>query len=294
MKNAINYYYNLNPIDIHQKNRMYKFNINNEYYYLYEVKEDLKYIQNIYNLNLYLNRRGIYTIQIELNNQNNITTHINQTNYVLLKSIINLERIITIDDIILFNNATKGIEYNFNRRDNWYNLWINKVDYFEYQINELETKYPLIKESFNYFSGITETAISLLFNMEIKPTLCICHNRIKKDTTLFDLYNPFNFIIDSNIRDIAEYIKSEESYQLVEKIVKNNNLSTNELRLLFIRMLYPSYYFDKYEEIIEQNKDENEIKEIINKVNQYESLIKKTYILLKDTCLLPDIDWLIK
>lgn len=292
MKNALKYYYNLEPLDIHQINRMYKFNINSDYYYLFEINEELKYIENIYNLNLNLNGRGIYTIQIVLNNQNSIITYINQSNYVLLKSIGSLDKTITIDDIMTFNNITSGIDYNFNRRDNWYKLWINKMDYFEYQINELENKYPLIKECFNYFSGLTETAISLLYNMDPKPVICISHNRIKENTTMFDLYNPFNFIIDSNMRDIAEYIKSIKNISIIEKII--NQLTVDELRLLFVRILYPSYYFDKYEEIIENNLEEEEIKKILNHIEEYELLIKKTYILLKDICLLPDIDWLIK
>jgi len=289
MKNALKYYYNLNPVDIHQINKMYKFSINNEYYYLFEVKENTN-INNIYNLNVELNKRSIYRVQIVLNNQNNIITFISQVNYVLIKSPINLDKTITLDDILFFNNITKGINYNFNRRDNWYNLWINKIDYFEYQINELENKYPLIKERFNYFAGLTETAISLIINLEPKPILCISHNRIKKNTTLFDLYNPFNFIIDSNMRDIAEYFKDNSSN--IENYIKNSKLTQDELRLLFIRILYPSYYFDIYEEIIENNINEEEIKKI--NINEYEKLIKKTYILLKDICLLPDIDWLIK
>lgn len=289
MKNALKYYYNLNPVDIHQINKMYKFSINNEYYYLFEVKENTN-INNIYNLNVELNKRSIYRVQIVLNNQNNIITFISQVNYVLIKSPINLDKTITLDDILFFNNITKGINYNFNRRDNWYNLWINKIDYFEYQINELENKYPLIKERFNYFAGLTETAISLIINLEPKPILCISHNRIKKNTTLFDLYNPFNFIIDSNMRDIAEYFKDNSSD--IENYIKNSKLTQDELRLLFIRILYPSYYFDIYEEIIENNINEDEIKKI--NINEYENLIKKTYILLKDICLLPDIDWLIK
>ena len=268
---------------------MYKFSINNEYYYLFEVKENTN-INNIYNLNVELNKRSIYRVQIVLNNQNNIITFISQVNYVLIKSPINLDKTITLDDILFFNNITKGINYNFNRRDNWYSLWINKIDYFEYQINELENKYPLIKERFNYFAGLTETAISLIINLEPKPILCISHNRIKKNTTLFDLYNPFNFIIDSNMRDIAEYFKDNSSD--IENYIKNSKLTQDELRLLFIRILYPSYYFDIYEEIIENNINEDEIKKI--NINEYENLIKKTYILLKDICLLPDIDWLIK
>ena len=298
MKNALKYYYNLDISNIHQINGTYKFNIKNEYYTLIEIDKDLKHIENIYNLSIYLNQKGIYTNQIVLNNQKNIITFINQTNYILIKSFDNLDRIININDIINFNNATIGID-NYIRRDNWYNLWINKLDYFEYQIKELENKYPLLKKSFNYFAGLTETGIELLINMNIKQDKqCVCHDRIKKNTTLFDLYNPFNFIIDSNVRDIVEYFKElfiyNDPYPLIEEYIKYNNLTHNELKLFFIRMLYPSFYFDLYENIIENKVSELEINKIINKVDEYEILIKKTYILIKNICPLPEIDWLIK
>ena len=48
-------------------------------------------------------------------------------------------------------------------------------------------------------------------NIELKPVLSdyltISHKRITNQTTLFDLYNPLELIIDLNVRDVAEYIK---------------------------------------------------------------------------------------
>lgn len=295
MKNVLLYYYNLESDNIHQINKVYKFNIKNDHYTLFEINET-QHIKEIYELSIYLQQRGIYTNQIVLNNQNNIITNVNQINYVLLKSHGDLNKIVNFNDIIQFNNITTGIDYNFKIRNDWYNLWINKIDYLEYQVNELENKYPLIKESFNYFSGLVETGISLLINMNIKYSKCICHNRIKKDTTLFDLYNPFNFIIDNKVRDVSEYIKDIFMYQDPYPIIENyvTNLSESELQLFFIRMLYPSFYFDAYEEIIKNKLSEEKIKKIINKANDYQLLLKKTYTLIKNICSLPEIDWLIK
>lgn len=291
MKNALLYYYNLEPNNIHQINKIYKFNINNDYYVLSEI--NVKDINDIYNLSIYLNKKGIYTNQIIINNQNSLITIINQINYVLIKSTGNLDKVVELNDIVQFNSITKGID---KKIDSWYQLWINKLDYFEYQINELENKYPLIKESFNYFSGLVETGIELLINLPIKNNLCVCHKRIKKNTTLFDLYNPINFIVDNNIRDASEYFKAlfmdEDPYPLIQIYVKK--LSEDELKLFFIRMLYPSFYFDTYEEIIEDKLPEIEIKKIINKIPDYELLLKKTYTLIRNICFLPEIDWLIK
>ena len=42
MKNAINYYYNLYPINIYQNDRLYKFSLENTDYYLVPYNNDLK------------------------------------------------------------------------------------------------------------------------------------------------------------------------------------------------------------------------------------------------------------
>lgn len=295
MKNVLMYYYNLNPKNIHLINKMYKFNINNDYYTLIEITEDINKIDEIYYLSNFLRKNGMYTHEIVLNLQNSIITFINNNNYILLKTYGKMDKIVDLNDIIMFsNNNFDNSEYL--KKNNWYQMWINKIDYFKYQLMELKEKYPLIKESFNYFSGLTENAIQLLVNMNINKKMCICHNRIRKNYTLFDLYNPFNFIIDSNMRDISEYFKElfiyEDPYLLIEQFIKNSNLSEDELKNFFIRMMYPSFYFDLCEEIIKNNVSEDRLNNIINKVTDYEILLKKTYILIKNICHLPEIEWL--
>ena len=57
-------------------------------------------------------------------------------------------------------------------------------------------------------------------------------------------------------------------------------------------MLYPSFYFDLYEQIIENKLEESKIKEAIKITPIYEKLIKKLYQYLKNIIQLPEIDWL--
>ena len=163
MKNALNYYYNLNPNDIYKKENMYKFTYDNNYYTLIDVKDNIKNLNDIYNMSIELNRKGIYTHQIILNNQNKIETYINDNVYVLLKTINKMDETIKIEDIINFSQITSNLDLNIKiKRDNWYQLWINKMDYFEYQISQFGKKYSLLRESFSYFEVIVETGISLL------------------------------------------------------------------------------------------------------------------------------------
>lgn len=300
MKNALSYYYNLNPNDIYKKENMYKFTYDNNYYTLIDVKDNIKNLNDIYNMSIELNRKGIYTHQIILNNQNKIETYINDNVYVLLKTINKMDETIKIEDIINFSQITSNLDLNIKiKRDNWYQLWINKMDYFEYQISQFGKKYSLLRESFSYFEGIVETGISLLSLEKINSnSLCISHNRIRKKDTLFDLYNPFNFIIDVKVRDIAEYIKEvlkkENPIPLIEQYLNNMKLTDTEYKLFFIRLLYPSFYFDTYEEIIEGNIEEEQIIKAIDKIEEYEKMIKTTYDYIRNLSSLNEIEWIKK
>ncbi|MDD6264141.1 MAG: hypothetical protein PUA97_03380, partial [bacterium] len=60
----------------------------------------------------------------------------------------------------------------------------------------------------------------------------------------------------------------------------------------FARMLYPTYYFDVYEDIIKGIKKEEEIKKITNKISDYEHILKKIYNHYKNFIMITPIEWL--
>ena len=62
------------------------------------------------------------------------------------------------------------------------------------------------------------------------------------------------------------------------------------------RLLYPSYFFDLYDEIINDNLQEDIINRIIIKNKDYEIFLKEIYfyIVNKYNKYIPEIDWLIK
>ncbi len=301
MKNALNYYYGIKADDIHQVNNTYKFNIYGQDYALVIYDRDIKDIDELYKISTYFFSRGIYCHQIIPNNDNNLITYINQIPYILLQIYIKENKIITEDDIKLFTNYASLTNYSeLLRRDNWKQLWINKIDYFEYQVSQFGKKYPLIRESFSYYCGFVETGISLINTTNLEYSrLVVGHKRLKATDTLFDLYNPLNFIIDLPIRDISEYYKDLiiEDNSIIDKIknyILTYNLSTNEILMFFIRMLYPSFYFDLYEDIIENDKDDSSLLDIINSNKKYEKVIKELYIFLNNYIVMPDIEWIKK
>ena len=290
MKNALNYYYNLNIDNIHQKNKNYYFKVNNLQYMLLEcVSEE---INDIYSLNVYLTKNYPF-YKIILNKDNKVITIINETNYILLEINNNIKEL-NLNEIIKINNISI-VNFNKLRRDNWYTLWTNKIDYFEYQINQIGKKYPIIRESFNYYIGLAETAISLIKSINNESMyLSLSHKRINN---AFDLYNPLNLIIDVRIRDICEYFKfcffeNKNIFKELEVFLNYNKMSYNESIYFLARMLFPTYYFDLYEKIIANEVKEEEIKKIISKVDKYEKLLKYIYLNFKNNNLY--IEWLEK
>ncbi|MDD4607915.1 MAG: hypothetical protein PHD10_02095 [Bacilli bacterium] len=299
MKNAINYYYNLITYDIHQIGKTYNFSVNNEPYVLLIYERPANEINSIYEISTNFFYQNIYIHQIIPNNQKELITMINNEPYVLLKIYIPSENKITIDDIILFNSLTYNNKADVLKKNNWHELWSKKIDYYEEQIREFGIKYPLIRESFSYFIGLTETGIMLLQNFQDNSQLVISHKRINHNTTFFDLYNPLNFILDSKSRNICEYLKSlffndKITTDQIKKYLQYSNFNSNELYLFFARLFYPSFYFDIYDDVIFDQKKEKELQDIINKTSAYEQLIKEIYFYLKNYINLPEIEWIIK
>lgn len=302
MKNAIRYYYNLIPEDIHQINKKYKFKVNNNDYILEPYTHSMQELDDIYELQLELSCIGFFNNQIVLNNNKEIFTNINGIFYVMLKvNVVN--RRIDVSDILMFNN----LNVDFNKfsnilRNNWYNLWIDKVDYLEYQISQFGKKYQLIRESGAYFIGIVENCISLLANVnDGRGQITVSHSRTTISTMLVDYLNPINFVLDIRVRDMAEYIKDcilkrfdiVNILDVIKKYIYFNRLNVYEINLLFIRILYPSYYFDMCEDIIDRKSEEDELMSILDNIYYIENYIKKIYIELRCVSNIPEIEWLL-
>lgn len=300
MRNAIQYYYKIFPTNIHQINNIYKFKINEIKYILYPCDRSDYEIKEIYDLQIYLAYIGIYCHKIILNVNNEISTRINNLKYVLLE--VNIDnRKINIKDIeYLSNIVVNPQKYSNIKRKNWSELWIKKIDYLEYQINQFGKKNKKIRESADYYIGIVENCIALINNnLERKTRIGITHDRINMNYTTEEFYNPINFIIDNRIRDISEYFKSYiykeiDITQELNNYITSNNLNHDEIELLFIRILYPSIYIDKCDAILNKIENEDQLSEIIKKVVIIEKNIKKIYHQLMQNYKLPDIEWLKK
>lgn len=292
MRNIINYYYGLFATDIIKNGRNYRFIMNGIEFVFMPCSEDMNKIIDLYSF-LYSN--GIYCHEIVYNKENSLITFYSNIPYVLFKKNNSNRQKIGIMDIINYN-----IPINYEKKFNWSELWSQKIDYYEYQINQFGKKFPLIRESFSYYNGMIETAICLA-NLIDKNNLkfYLNHNRIKYNENLDDFYNPLNLVLDVKIRDVCEYFKEQFFYgkidfSEVESYIYQSKLTNDEAILFLARMLFPSYYFDAYDEIMQGVKEEEKIKAYLEKVDLYEKFLSKICYTLKLFYQIPEIEWIKK
>ncbi len=301
MENAIYYYYNIVPRNIHQLKDNYQFEYQNYKYLFTAYNRRLEDIDSLVNLSQYLMMNNIFCHEFVVNRERKFITVFDNKYYVLLRINIQNNRIIDIDDIINFNIY---IPYHRNLknivRSDWISLWTSKLDYFEYQISHLVKEYPLLLESISYYLGLGENAISYLINNKVSGNtlnLCVSHRRINYNDTLLEFLNPVNFIIDYRVRDISEYLKSlfvneVLKLEMIDDYFEKVKLEAFEYFLFYSRMLLPTFYYDKYEDIVNNNRDEKEILPILQTVKKYENLLQEIFFMLKNRANLVKIDWL--
>jgi spore coat protein YutH len=300
MKNIIYYYYNIKISKINNQNNNYYFYYNNNLFFLIPYNKDPKYLEDIYNISQSISPNIIHTII--KNNKNSIITQIDNKPYILLKINSYQEKQITIKEINNFSHLNYFFINNL-LRDKWNILWSKKIDYLEYQLNQIGRKYPVIVNSFNYFVGLAENAISYYKNtIDSYPkqnnNYSLSHDKLTNNH--LDFYNPLNIIIDHKSRDIAEYIKLSfynQNYNIFKELdtyFQNNYYSEYDMRILVSRILYPSIYFNIYDNIINNVVKEEEIAYITSNINEYEHYLKDILLYLEKYYKLPSIDWLTK
>lgn len=305
MENIINYYYNITIENIIKQNDNLYFSSNGNKYCFRIFSNNINLIKDIYNLNNYLST-FILIDKIILNKYNEILTEYNNNLYIL--TLINNKT--SIEDLIYSNKVLPTISNLSNikvpetkalERNNWEILWGNMIDYYEMQIGQNEKKYPLIRESLDYYIGMAENAISYLVNTkkEVKKensdNMVLAHNNLNHS-----LFDPLNIIFDHKARDLAEYIKlsffnnNKDIFKELDEYFFYNRYSLYGIRVLYARVLYPSYYFKLYDKILRGENEEKELTPIISRINEYEDYLYNLFLYLNKYYDIPSVDWLKK
>lgn len=296
MIDLLRYYYYIMIDRISYKNNNYYFTYKNNAFCFYKYDRNLDEINDLYNLNNYMLFNNMKINKIILNNKQEILTFYENNYYCLVLLNINDNSIVDINKILEFNRMNFNL--NLLRRDNWYYLWSSKIDNIEYSINHLRIKYEVIYNSIYYYIGLAENAISYLKLINTKnDNLSICHRRVLYNTSKKEFYNPLNLIVDYRIRDLTEYIKScffKNKMDILEIInyFKRIKLSSSDYIYFYIRMLFPSYYFDLYDDILNGNIKEDCILNITRMQDDYEYLLYSIYLVIKEHINIIGIDWI--
>lgn len=302
MKNIINYFYNLNITKLTNKDNIYSFYDNDELYHFYIYNNNIKNIDLTKDIDDSL-KKDTLIHEIIINKDNSIITYYNNIPYILCKININIDKPITLGEISYLSSKVISTNSKITYHS-WQDLWSIKMDYLEKVINENGKKYPIIVDSFNYFVGMAENAISYYNNLSNKEvdnnSLVISHRIININDTVYAIYDPVNIIIDHKARDIAEYIKysffndNTNIFKELNVYFKYNYYTKDDVVMLLARVLYPSFYFNMYEDIMINSKEEKIITNITSKLDKYELYLARVFKYFNNFYNLPVPEWLNK
>lgn len=305
MKENILYAYHINPIDLKDYPHFSTFTYNDKTYYFSLVKRDEKNFKILLEVMQELQSRKSNIFPFIMNVFGSYLTKVDNKNYVLIE-MTDEKKEYDLFDIINFQKeylVTAKVESLY--QNNWENLWSSKVDYLEYQMSELGKNVPTLLNSFSYYVGLAENAISYINSLNRRfpkehSMLVLAHKRVVYPNLRLNFDNPLNLLFDVCERDIGEYLKNLFFYNAKDALIDLKAYidvrkpSAYQMGLLFARLLYPSYYFDVHEKVLEDNLDADEVLFYTDKVNEYEQFLKDSYSLMNQYVPLEKIDWLIK
>lgn len=306
MKETIEYYYNLEIDDLDELDGKYHFKIENCDFFFVYYNRSLEELDDIINVTMSMKKKGIDTHNILLNIHNSFLTKVNEYNYILF-AVTNLKEEYDIFDMVsLMNKLVLTSDNSKLYRNNWGALWSEKIDYFEYQVRELALQKEVIKKSFSYYIGLAEIAICYVNSTnnkygKIMPArIVLSHRRIYYPNRKLNYLNPLSFIFDIEVRDVAEYLKSmffNESFSEVMEELKSylkiKPLNIYEYQMFLARLIYPTYYFDLYENVMNKDTSEEDLVAVIKKSDDYELFLKEAYLEISKYAKIEKIDWLI-
>lgn len=251
-----------------------------------------------------MNEGYLFFFIIIPNKYGQFITYFDNKPYVLLKlsNIVNSQ--INIFDIRtdLFIKTSYG--NNHFDKATWQKLWENKIDYFEdlfsKKVNQFYRYYPL----FNYFIGISENALLFLKESNVQEIIekaddyVIQHRRINFFDGLYDYYDTSDVILDHSSRDISEYIKScflseKWDIQLFSDYLDSHYFSKYGLTIMYSRILFPTFFFDYFDEFLVDGNDEKIIN-LENKIEDYQIFLYQISNLFNIKYGIKTIEWILK
>lgn len=220
---------------------------------LINMEEYIQYLYSKLNINphchIVKNRAGLYGVE---------------SKYGTVSLVSCLKKDYKLDNLISFQHLEINELSKPYTISNLSTLWEEKLNLIEEKcvpyLKIDDFTYPIILKETIFAIGLCSNAIEYLTDMkedygnEVK-NLCYEHKRLY-DLTSFDLFNPFNIVIDSPTRDLA-FLYKEKAINLNEliSIIDYYKLDQMEISLLMARALFPTATFDILEDYFALKKD---------------------------------------
>ena len=183
-------------------------------------------------------------------------------------------------------------------------LWDQRLEYIQNQclINlNFDNESHLILYKFTQYSvGLALNSLQYLkditidFN-RISYNATLTHRRIK-NINKYELFNPFNLIIDHSSRDLAELYKNDLiDFNTLINITTYFNYTVDEYEYLLARLLYPTFIFDILEDLYNEKTNydyTNQICMAINKQKKAIIKLKEYYENIYQYITIRPIDWI--
>lgn len=291
MKNRIRFYYNLNDFSLTMINKDIYYFKYQDIFYSFEKIENVDYLRSV--LSILRSIPNSHYFRLVPNIYNDDFCIIDNQKYGLFMH--------NAFSFSLFNEIINlpALSYNMSniRVYPWDFLWIKKINYYEYQVKHIFTvdTSSIINDCIYYYIGMAENAISYLkYNSaHFSSKLYLCHKRI----SMKDFFHPQNIIIDCYPRDVSEYIKYlffSNTYQNFSYIsfFRVLQFSFNDYILLYSRLLFPSYFFDVYDDIVNNHSDDVKLKSILLRVNEYNDYLVYIHSIICQFIEIPEVLWL--
>lgn len=276
MRNAIRYYYELDVNHLEYKDFRYSFGE----YTLLELEREIP-------IDIYQQLKSWHYPLYDIipNKSQELVTMIEDKQYVLLRTHENYPVCLELLERFQIPMGKEEILP-------WHERWMNKVDYYEKYTETISN--PKLINSFFYYEGMTENAISFYQMIKKDTPLYIAHDRMNND---FDYWNPINYLLDYRVRDVSEYVKVkffEGNFSMNDLFLyfRRTNFQTQDYLLFYARMLYPSYYFDCYDCIVKGGEDSC-LDRYLEKIEEYEFFLRDLYFAFQPFVFLPKIDWIV-
>lgn len=264
-----------------------------------DEKDIIKLNDLVNSLNIHFNSDVVFIVKNKYDKY--ISTSKDNNNICLLT--YKIDNQININDFVKMHlSYFNSFSYKINIQQ-IIDLWDQRIEYIENQcltnFNFDNEAHLTLYEYTLYSIGLAINSLQYLADMDMdfkrKYSSTLTHRRIKK-MDKYELFNPFNLIVDHSSRDLAELYKNDIiSLDTLLNICTFYSYSVDEYEYLLARLLFPTFIFDIVEDMENDKSSYDYTSDIyfaIAKSNSQLDKLKSLYNALISKMNIRPINWI--